>query len=277
MSIKIKIKWFGFCNFQVYMKNTLTIFLFLPFLLVAQQPVEAAFVKETALKANMLVAIDNFKTLYYVDNNVLYKKDNTNTSSYNNLKLGAITSANASNPLKINVFYKDFNTVIILDNRLAEIFRLDFNTIEPYRNISGVSSGYDNTLWLFNQDSQQLEVYDYKNNIIRAKTLPVSSAIMDIKSNYNYCWLLTEDYLYQYSYFGVLIKKIKNEGYTSMAESDENIILKKDNALFYLKKNTDSLVPIALPNLLINQFSVTNETLYIYNNEFLKEFQLKTN
>jgi hypothetical protein len=191
--------------------------------------------------------------------------------------LGNITSANASNPLKINVFYRDFNTAIILDNRLAEIFKLDFNSIEPYRSISHISSGHDNTLWLFNQDTQQLEVYDYKNNITRSKSLPVSNTVLDIKSNYNYCWLLTKDYLYLYNYVGTLLSKTKNNGYTSMDESDGNIILKKDNNLFYIKKDTETVVSIVLPNLLINQFSVTNETLYIYNNETLKQFQLKTN
>lgn len=259
------------------MKCTFPIFLFLPFLIVAQEPIEATFISETNLKAQTLVAIDNFKTLYYINNNVLFKKDDTKTISYNNLQLGNITSANAYNPLKINVFYRDFNTAVILDNRLAEIFKLDFNSIEPYRSISHISSGHDNTLWLFNQNTQQLEVYDYKNNITRSKTLPVSNTVLDIKSNYNYCWLLTKDYLYLYNYVGTLLTKTKNNGYTSMDESDGNIILKKDNNLFYIKKDTETTVPIILPNLLINQFSVTNETLYIYNNETLKQFQLKTN
>ena len=259
------------------MKYSLFTFLLISFSIAAQKPIETSFIGETPLKAETLVAVDNFKSLYYINNNVLYKKDNTKTISYSNLQLGHMTSVNASNPLKINVFYKDFNTAIILDNRLAEMFKLDFNAIEPYRSISFISSGHDNTLWLFNQDTQQLEVYDYKNNLTRSRTLPVSNTVLDIKSNYNYCWLLTIDYLYLYNYVGTLLIKVKNEGYTSMEESDENIILKKDNDLFYLKKNTNSLVPISLPNLLIKQFSLTNETLYLYNNEILKQFQLKTN
>ena len=56
---------------------------------------------------------------------------------------------------------------------------------------------------------------------------------------------------------------------------NENIIFKKDNTLFYLKKDSGTIIPIALPNLLINQFFVTNETVYIYDNETLHQFQLK--
>lgn len=259
------------------MKIWIVTLLLVSFSIVAQKPVDAIFIRETPLKAKTFIGVDNFKAMYLIDKDVLYKKDNAKTISYNNLQLGSITSANVSNPLKINVFYRDFNTVVILDNRLAEIFKLDFNTIEPYRSISCITSGHDSTLWVFNQITQQLELYDYKTHVSRAKTLPVSSPVLDIKSDYNNCWLLTEDYLYQYNYFGILINKIKNEGYIAISENNENIILKKGNLLYYLKKNTDAIVPIKLPNLLINQFSVTNETLYIYNNEFLKEFQLKTN
>ena len=62
-----------------------------------------------------------------------------------------------------------------------------------------------------------------------------------------------------------------------MDESDGAIVLKKGNSLFYLKKESTELSPIKIPNLLINQFLVTNETLYIYNDETLQKFQLKTN
>ncbi|WP_166963011.1 hypothetical protein [Yeosuana marina] len=259
------------------MKTYFLSFLFISFSIVAQNPIEATFVSETIFKAETLVAVDNFKSIYYTNNDVFYKKNDTKTISYNNLQLGTITTANAFNSLKINLFYKDFNTAIILDNRLAVIFKIDFNNIQPYKNVSYISTGNDNTLWLFNQDTQQLEVYDYKNNITQAKSLPVKSNVLDMKSNYNYCWLLTDRYLLTYNYFGTMISKIENQGFTSLDESDENIILRKENTLFYIKKNTETIIPIDLPNLLINQFSLTNETLYIYNSETLKQFQLKTN
>ena len=259
------------------MKFTIYILFVFSVSIFAQDDIETSFVKKTELKVDDIIAIDNFGTAYFISNNVFHKKDATKTVTYNNLQLGNINSANAFNPLKINLFYKDFNTVIILDNRLAEIFKIDFNALSEYKNVSHVSTGHDNTIWIFNQDFQKLELFDYKTRTIRAQTVPVQSAVLDLKSNYNSCWLLTENYLYNYNYFGSLIKKIKNNGYTSLVESNENIIIKKDNLLFYLKKNSENSLPIKIPNLLINQFFVTNETLYIYDNETLQQFQLKIN
>ena len=257
------------------MKYIIYILFFISSFLYAQDSLETLFVKETNFKADNLVAIDNFGTTFFVNNNTFNKTFYEKTITYNNLQLGNISSANTFNPLKINLFYKDFNTVIILDNRLAEIFKIDFNSITPYKNVSHVSTGFDNTLWIFNQDLQKLELFDYKTKTVRAQTVPVQSPVLDLKSNYNYCFLLTEKNVYIYNYFGSLVKKFKNEGYTALAESNENIILKRENTLFYLNKNTNKLLLIKTPNLLINQFFVTNETLYIYNDETLQQLQLK--
>ena len=270
-------KGFDFRTFHSTMKNLLLIFLFFSFSSGAQNSIEATFIKKVKFNVETLVGIDNFETFFFINNNTFYLKGDNKTITYSNVQLGSITSANTFNPLKINLFYKNFNTVIILDNRLAEIFRIDFNKIQPYKNVTHISSGNDNTLWIFNQDSQQLEVFDYKTKSPRATTLPIQSEILDIASNYNYCWLLTKDYLYLYSYFGSLISKIKNEGYTSLIESNENIILQKENNLYFLEKNSDKIKKIETPELLISRFLLTNETLYIYDDEYLHYYQLKTN
>ncbi len=246
------------------------------FTCVAQQQIKASIADSTNLKAESIFGVDTFGTLYYsTENNTFHKKTKDTTIAYANFQLGKITSANTFSSLKINLFYKDFNTAVILDNRLAEIFKVDFNTIQPYKNVSFVSTGFDNTLWIFNQDLQQLELYDYKTRKIRLKTVPVQSNVLDLKSDYNYCYMLTDNYLYIYNYFGSLIRKHINDGYESLAFSEAHLVLKKKDKLYVLSKKSTEIKPIEHPNLLINQFLVTNETLYIYDNEILRQYQLK--
>jgi len=259
------------------MKNLVFTLAFLSVCVFAQNPIETSFIKKTPLHVESVVGIDNFGILYYLNNNIFYKKAEDKTLNYHNIQLGNVTCVNTFNSLKINVFYKDFNTVIILDNRLAEIHKLDFNTLQPYKNVTHVSTGNDTTIWIYNQNTQQLELYDFKTNKSRATTLPILSEVYDLKSNYNVCWLLTKDTIYKFNYFGSLLLKLKNNGYTSLKENNGNIYLKKENELFYLKKESDTIVKIKTPELLIKQFFVTNETLYIYDEEFLHEYQLITN
>ncbi len=241
----------------------------------AQEPIEVIPLKKIPFAAEKLIGIDNFGTVYYSDNRSLYKQTDQETLNYSNIQLGNITSANTFNNLKINLFYKNFNTVVILDNRLAEVFKIDFNTQNLYKNVALVSTGYDNTIWVFNQDVQQLELFDYKTLKTRAVTMPVDSQALSIVSNYNFCWLLTEKSLYIYNYFGSLVAKLPNNGFTEMSESNGHLVLKKDQTLTYLAKDSEIFVPIQLPELLIKQFLVTNETLYIYDQENLHQFQLK--
>ncbi len=259
------------------MKYTRYLFLLLSASMYAQNPIEVSLIKKTDFEIDKLISVDGFNNMYFIKNNVFSKKNAQNTITYNNLQLGDITTANAFNPLKVNVFYRDFNTVIILDNRLAEIFKIDFNLLPEYKNVTHVSTGHDNTIWIFNQDNQKLELFDYKTNTTRSQTTPVQSVILDIKSNYNFCFLLTKNHFYTYNYFGSLVKKVKNNGYTRLTESNGNIIFEKDGSLDFQRKNSNTTNSLSTPKLLADEFFVTNETLYIYESKTLYEFKIKIN
>lgn len=243
--------------------------------LFSQERITTEIIDVIPFEADQLTQIDNFGTLFYTVGSTFYKREANQSYDYSNVQLGSITSADAFNPLKVNLFYKNFNTVVILDNRLSEIYKIDFNGIQPYKDVTHISTGSDNTIWIFNQDAQQLELFDYKTNKTRAVTMPVESDVLDLTSNYNYSWLLTKEFLYTYNYFGSTISKIKNDGFSHIAEDNGNLIIQKDQRLFFLAKETTQLIPIHLPEMLIKQFLVTNESLYIYRDETLHQFQLK--
>ena len=241
----------------------------------SQAPISTSLVNKTKLENKTIVGLENATTFFYLNNNTLHKNTNGNVIKYSNLQLGDISNVDTFNPLKINIFYKDLNSVIVLDNRLAEIVKIDFNSVQNYKNVSKVSTGPDNTLWLFNQDLQQLELYDYKNNTTRAITRPINDTPIDLKSNYNYCFLLAKNHIYIYNYFGSLVNKYPNTGYTSIKEHNDHLILKKEHTLFYLNNLNKSTSTILTPPFLIDAFFVTNKSLYIYDNNNLQEFHLK--
>ena len=243
----------------------------------SQEYVTAELVSTIPLKAEQLIGLNNFGTLFYINGPNFYKIEPQQSFNYSNVQLGNITSADAFNPLKITLFYKNFNTVLILDNRLAEIYQFNFSIQQPYRNVTHVSAGNDTTLWIYNQDLQQLELFDYKKNKTRANTMPVRSDILALVSTLNDAWLLTENHLYKYNYFGSTLLKMKNQGFLNISENNGNLVVQTKDQLYYLAKNSEQLIPIHLPSLLIKQFLLTNESLYIYTDETLHQFQLKIN
>lgn len=244
--------------------------------LFGQDIIVPVLLKTEAVKAELIGGYDKFDNFYYTTaNNNFIKRSNGKETTFSNVQLGTIESVDVFNPLKINIFYKDLNSFVILDNRMADVFIIDFNQLQPFRNITHLSTGPDNTVWIFNTDSQQLELYDYKQNRSRFRSVPINGKVLDLKSNFNFCWLLTQNYLYQYNYLGSMISKIPNKGYEKIALSKEKLIVLKQGQLYQMSKNLEIIIPIKLPNLLIKQFFATTETLYIYDGEILHHYQLK--
>ncbi len=241
-----------------------------------QNKISCELLNKETLIADKFISKDNFNSTYIIKDNSLIKITALDTLRYSNFQLGNNLEVNTFNPLKINLFYSNFNTVIILDNRLAEIAKVDFNTIPEYKNISHITTGFDNTIWVFNQDFQQLELFDFKTLKTRYKTIPVSSKVLSLTSNYNYCWLLTQNYLYCYNYFGSLVYKLPNNGFINLQATKENLIIEDQNGLSYYNSKDKQKIEIEQPNMLINQFFVTNQILYIYTLKTLYKYQLKT-
>ena len=124
------------------MKHFVYFFFFISVSMASQETIDATLISKINLKTDNLVGIDNFGTFYYINNTTFTKNQNSKLTTYSNVQLGKLTSANAFNTLRINLFYKNFNTVVLLDNRLSEVYRINFNTIQPYKNVTHISTGY---------------------------------------------------------------------------------------------------------------------------------------
>src|SRR5690606_23871748 len=85
------------------------------------QKAELKFISTIAVEADLYFGKDALGYDYFSKNNVLYKQKNSEKWEYKNLSLGKITLVDLINPLKILVFYQDFNSVVLLDNQLSEI------------------------------------------------------------------------------------------------------------------------------------------------------------
>jgi len=258
------------------MKKIIALLVITQTLVSAQNAIVAHSVDSILVKADAIVGIDTFETLYYTETAGIFKKPKLlPVVTYANYQLGAPTTVNTFNPLKINVFYQDFNTLVVLDNRMTEISKVDFNIRPPYLNVSHLSTASENKVWIFNQDLQQLQIYDYKSGKLSSVAVPVQSNVLDLVSDYNYAWLLTEKYLYQYNYTGSVISKIKNNGFEKLATHNENVLIKTGNAFLYKPAEKDILIQVELGTKMVKQFLLDGETLYIYRLEKLLKYQLK--
>lgn len=256
MRVRLSISFFLICAFPIYAQEVLY-----------------TLISKTPLEADRFVGVDDFGSVYFIKEAVLYKQEPKKTLEYNNLALGAIGNVDLLNPLDITVFYPGFNMAVKLDNTLNETTRVDFNRVKSFRTVRYATTGNDKNLWIFNADLNQLEVFNYQTQESIPIRQPLNETVIAQVSDYNFCWLLTEKRLLQYNYYGSLLAEIPAEGYEGIAKNGERLFLKKGNALFY-RRHGDSIQPVNIPEILLKDFSVLGDNLYLYDGKILYHYHL---
>ena len=155
--------------------------------------------------------VDNLNNIYSIKNNELIKSSDVKNYYYRNSLYSNISSIDVRNSLKIKLFYEDSNILVVLDNKLSEISKINFNIINPNKIISKFSASNDNNIWVYNELNSKIELYNYINNTFKVVNSEISGEVISLKSNYKYCWVLTDSQLYKFNYFGSLITKIARE------------------------------------------------------------------
>lgn len=125
--------------------------------------------KRVVIKAKTdFFAVDNIGNVYaikegelvkYVSNGKLFAK-------YSNLKLGNIHSVDVTNPLKLLLYYKDFQQLVFLDNQLS----VNSNDISletlGYEQTELVCAGANNSFWIFDKQNNELLRFNQNSKLI---------------------------------------------------------------------------------------------------------------
>ena len=256
------------------MRFTLITMLFVTAILIAQNPVELNLIKKDKVNWSKFMGQDRFESKYYLIGDDLEKLSKSEIVSYSNIQFGEIDQVDIFNSLKIALLHKNYNTIAILDNRLAEISIVNFNMISPYRTITKIANSNENSIWIFNTLNFQLELFDYNIEKTIHNTIPINENVLALQSDYNNVYALSKSYLYHYNYNGSLISKISHEGFDDFKLADNFIVFKKNNLLFYKALGNENIEVLKIQKKIIKQFFVMNQTLYIYDGEFLYNYQI---
>jgi len=135
------------------MKKALT-FLFLIFTTIGIAQSKYKLVKTIECEADYFTT-DNQSNVYIVKDDELFKYDKTGKLLYkfSNKNFGNISYVDASNMLKILVFYKEFSQVVFLDNTLSLNGEpVSFDKIGFFQTQLACSS-HSSNIWIFDQQN----------------------------------------------------------------------------------------------------------------------------
>ncbi|MBT8262276.1 MAG: hypothetical protein KJO05_05605 [Bacteroidia bacterium] len=259
------------------MKSLAFLFVFFVFNLSAQELKKA---DSRPLDAETFVGVDSYNNTYFIKDMVLHKTGPLGEFVFRDYQLGPVSSVDIINPLNVVVFYQEVNTVVLVDNRLNEIERINFNNLEEFVNVGAASNAGNNRLWIFNIDTQQLELYNYRGGGKILISQPISDDVLSMASDFNYCYLLTSKAIQKYNIYGSFLSELAVDDFQKIVQQNERLIALKNNELYYQALIDEDAVlllsPIKLPlsENNIKDLQLTQEFLYIYDGLNIHSFTL---
>ncbi|MCW3075560.1 MAG: hypothetical protein JWO32_169 [Bacteroidetes bacterium] len=181
---------------------------------------------------------DNIGNIYTIKDDELIKYLPTGKFflRYSNLQLGTITTVDATNPLKLILYYRDFQQIVFLDNQLTATS--DPVSLEKlgYEQTDLVCASANNGFWLYNKQNNELIRFNETSKKIASTGNLKQILRSDINPNFmlehnGYLFLNSpETGIYVFDMFGAFSKIISVKDIKTFLVSDDVIYFKKDSS-----------------------------------------------
>jgi hypothetical protein len=115
-------------------------------------------------------AVDNLGNIYIVHGDELQKflPNGKFFARYSNLRLGSITGIDVTNPLKILLYYRDFQQIVFLDNQLS--VNSEPVSLEKlgYEQTWLACASANNSFWIYNRQNNELLRFNEQSKRVAA-------------------------------------------------------------------------------------------------------------
>jgi len=186
--------------------------------------------------------VDNLGNLYLLSADNRLKKTSSSGDSlavYNDVRFfGKIYSIDATNPLKILLYYRDFSTIVALDRYLAVINTIDLRTTLNIYQARAIALAYDNNIWVYDDLEAKLKrvgddgsLVDQTNDIRQlVDSVPDPFLISDQSGLVYLCDTIKG--IYVFDHYGAYKNRLSLRGYQDFNVIDK-YILARDQHYFY--------------------------------------------
>lgn len=264
-----------------YLMKKVSVF-FISIIFSAQLFAQYPLLIEIPVKADYFTS-DNLGNTYVINEHEIFKylPNGKLFNRFSNIQLGNITSVDASNPLKLLLFYRDFSKIQFLDNQLAEsrgVISLQNLGLEQS---TLACTSFDNGFWVYDQINFSLIRFNQAFNKVQEAKY--------INQNIGYepqptFMLEAGDWLYLnnpatgllvFDIFGTYFKTIPLRGLSRFQVIGENLIYFKDKKLFTFSLKTLQENQIPLPDEEIKMLRVEKEKLIMLTSDKIKVYEVK--
>ncbi|MFD1603693.1 hypothetical protein ACFSJW_10740 [Flavobacterium artemisiae] len=206
--------------------------------------------------SDVFLGYDAFGYSYQIKNNVFSKIKGNEIFEYKNVSLGKITKVDLQNPLKMVLFYEDFNSVVLLDNQLNKVTEINFSQNPTPIVVSAIGMSTQNQLWIYNTLNQQIGLFEYLKNEYKTVSIPLTEQIKYYQTDFNtFYWIDKKNNWYSCTIFGKITSLGKIPEFDKIQIiSSSKYIFSQANKLFLKEINKSGVETISEIKILEKTF-----------------------
>lgn len=183
---------------------------------------------------------------------------------------GKLYMLDASNPLRILLFYRDFGAIIILDRFLNVRTILNLRTA-GHQQVSAITQSYDNNIWLYDELENMIKKIDESGKTLTTSPdfrilfddPPQPQELHDF-NRYLYAGD-SEKGLVVMDYFGAVKNKLSFKGWHNLHSAGQGIVATDATGLVYFQPGNPDTKNQALPAWMLaaKKIRVNDGKLYV--------------
>jgi hypothetical protein len=245
------------------------------------QKINATLISQINIEIDDFLGYDSFGFSYHIKNNIFRKTKENETFEYKNVSLGNITKVDILNPLKIVLFYEDFNTVVLLDNQLNKMTEINFSQNNTPIVVPAIGMSTQNQLWIFNTLNQQIGLFDYLKNEYKTVSTPLTEGVKYYQTDFNtFYWIDKKNNFFSCDIFGKTTALGKVHDFDQIEIINPNsYIFRKANLLYFKAKTSadlDTFSEIEILQKSFDKFCYKDQILSIFTAKEITNYKIVT-
>ena len=229
--------------------------------------------------------IDHLDNIYLLTNAGQLKKRSPNgdTVVFNEVRTwGKLFSVDATNPLKILLYYKNFATIAVLD-RFLNVRNTIALRKQNIFSVTAIATSYDNHIWLFDEGNAALKKIDDNGDVLQATpdlrnlldTVPSLSNLVD-RDGLVYGYDSAHGF-YSFDYYGAFKNRLPFLNWKSTSVNGHTLFGFADASLYQYVQGSLQLKQYALPPAISTalQIKVGNNKVYALQPNGVEVYLLK--
>ncbi|MFA4853344.1 MAG: hypothetical protein WC868_06370 [Bacteroidales bacterium] len=229
------------------------------------------------------ITTDNIGCLYIISGNELakYDVDGNLLKTYSNKAYGNISFVDASDPLKILLYYRDFRIILFLEKMLSEsgdpILLDNLGVVQP----TLVCNSYENGFWIYDQQNFQLIRFNKNLQVSNQSGNIVQITDKEIKPNFlieiNNIVYLNDPVngILIFDKYGTYAKILPFKNLNSFQIFDDNIIYSTESQLIQYNFKTFEQKSMNLPEKNVIGTRYEKNKLYIQDTVAVNIYSVK--